>query len=636
MKLDKLEALITTDISRFFPEEISALQPPPRMSVAEWVENHRIMPEGSAIPGGKKISNSANLRIIYDWFNNFRIKEITCQKPAQCGFTDLIVDLILWICENDPSPTALFLADRETAVKIMKYRILPAFRELGHLNETFSKKLKKATKFEVNFSNGFFLCVSWGSSISQTASMSYKYVFCDEINKPGYELSKDEGNALGRIRERMETYPDSKFIKFSTPTTDSGAVTRELAKASVVYDFQIPCPMCGGFNVLTFKNVKWEGGHKATPEQIENTSRYVCEHCGAEWTTADKNGAIPYGQFIPRTEPTSIKHVGLQLHRLSSLFPGGRLETMVDRWVNAQKEGPSEIQNVINSIFGEPWVNRVTAPESERLTQLHSCVLDYPRGTVPEEAVALVAGVDVQTDSFWYQICAVASDLTSWSVAEGEVGTWEDLEGVLYSEYDGRRIWRTLIDTGGGKAKDKSVSRTEETYNFIRRNQQRGMRIMGAKGSSQSMPTKIKVGSPIDKTPSGKPIVGGIRIVQINTDAFKDLFWWRIEKAVQQEPGGRYFHADTFDYVFEQLLSEEKRVDKNGHEDWVAVKKSNHLFDCNVLCLACVDSEFFGGIRAVAKPPIRHSQQQNDSRYTSSAVTEVKQRRSNPYTEGIY
>ena len=106
------------------------------------------------------------LAAVYDWFGDYRINEITCQKPAQCGFTDMAVDLILWICENDPSPTALFLADRATAIKLMEYRIKPALKGMGKLKKDKKGQKKEATMFECRMSNGFYLMVSWGSSIS--------------------------------------------------------------------------------------------------------------------------------------------------------------------------------------------------------------------------------------------------------------------------------------------------------------------------------------------------------------------------------------------------------------------------------------------------------------------------------------
>ena len=185
---------------------------------------------------------------------------------------------------------------------------------------------------------------------------------------------------------------------------------------------------------------------------------------------------------MPRKEVEKPKHLGLQLHRLSSLFKGGYLENMIDRWNKAQEEGLSEIQNVINSVFGEPWVNRVSEPESERVAMLNSCKMDYERLEVPQEAVCLCCGVDVQQNGFWYRIRAFAPDTTSWGIDEGFLSSWEELSNMLFADYGGHRIWRVLIDTGGGKNQDALISRTEETYNFIRENLTKGLRALGIAG----------------------------------------------------------------------------------------------------------------------------------------------------------
>jgi len=594
---------------RMSQEELDSCRPPENLSVRQWVEAHRIINKGSAEPGPKRISRTPNIAAIYDWFGDHSIREITVQKPAQCGLTDAVVDLILWISENDPAPVALFLADQDTARKLMKYRITPALAALGRVRMSADNRDKDITKFECSLTNGFYLMVSWGSSISQTASMSFKYVLCDEINKPGYDVAKDEGSALGRIRERMETYPDSKFIKFSTPTTDDGRVTKELAMTDVIYDYQVPCHACGGFQTLTFKQVKWQGGRQATTADIEASARYVCEHCAAEWTTTEKNLAVEKGRFIARKEFTKPRHVGLQLHRLSSLFTGGRLEDMIARWNRANIEGPGELQNVVNSVFGEPWVQRISGSEDDRIAQLQKCIAGYGKGSVPPGAVVLVAGVDVQQQGFYYRVRAFADDLTSWGVTEGYASTWEEIEPILFGLHDGRSVWRALIDTGGGKDEGAAISRTEETYLFLRQNMGRGVQLMGSKGSSRSasMVGKIKIGAAIERTPSGKPIPGGLRIAQINTQAFKDALWWRIEKAESGEPGAWYLHLDTPEWVLKQITAEEKRVDRSGATDWHQVRKDNHLLDCEVLCLACVDAEFWGGIRGIKAQQARQA-----------------------------
>lgn len=616
----------------FLPEQFNGFLPalknaePPNYNFVEWVESNRTLDrQSSAEPGYKRISRTPYLRQLYEWFADERIREIVIQKPAQIGITDWVVDCILWVAVNDPSPTALFLADQDTARKIMRFRLAPAFKSLGLTQrKSAANKQQEISKFEIQLTNGFYLAVSWGSSVSQTASMSFKRVFCDEVNKEGYGVSKDEGETLGRIRERMETFGDSKFVLLSTPTTDAGRITAEFESCDVKYDYCCPCPFCGAYQPLTFDRVVWDGGSMATREKLAQTAGYQCRDCAEIWSDEQRQESVKNGMAIAR-ESTTGERVGYQLHRLNSLFKGGNMAKMVYNFLQCKKD-PFKLQNVINSVFGEPWVERISQSADEAAQAVQQCYSNYSKSSVPPSVAALVAGIDVQNNGFWFRVRGFAPDLTSWGIEEKFIPTWEELEVALYADYGGQRIWRAMIDTGGGKADGAVISRTEETYEFIRRNSGRGVQLFGAKGSSRAMPTKIKVGQPLEKTPSGKPIPGGIRIIQINTQAFKDALWWRIEKAPTAEPGAWWLHNETPAYFVNHIVAEEKRRTKTGAVEWVVVSKDNHLLDCEVLCLACVDPEFFGGLR-----PLQFQQQQQ----AKKTEQKQKQQQPNPYTQGL-
>lgn len=586
--------------------ETLALQPPENIPAWEWVEKHRILDRRSASePGPKRISRTPALKCLYDWFEDLKIREVVIQKPAQIGLTDVVVDLILWIAVNDPSPTALFLADADTARKILKFRIVPALKSMGLVSHQSAAKSQDVTKFEVTLRNGFYLAVSWGSSVSQTASMAFKRVFIDEVNKPGYDAVKQEGGALGRIRERTETYPDSKIFVFSSPTLDTGRITQELESCDAIFDFQVECPSCHEHQALTFKNVVWEGGSKAKRDQIIKTARYKCRGCGELWTEAQRKAAVLAGATVLRDmadeeEPQgNTSKIGYQLHRLVSLFKGGALPEMIRRWNSAQDD-VLELQNVINSVFGEPFVPRISAKQEDAIEQIMRCRSDDGPGIMPEKVLCLVCGIDVQQNGFWYRLRAFLSNMTSFGVEEGFVTTWEELEAVVFRHEIGLpKVWRAMIDTGGGREEGARISRTEETYHWIRKNRGRGVRIFGCKGSPRALPTKIKFGTPLERTPSGKPIPGGLQIIHVNTEAFKEALWWRIDKTNEDhtQPGCWFVHCETTEGIAGQIAAEEKRRTRNGGIEWVKVKRENHMLDCEILCLVAVDFELRGGIR---------------------------------------
>lgn len=604
---------------RLSEAEVAALLPPADLHIADWIEQNRVLNvASSAEPGPKRMSRTPFLRMILDAWMDDHVREVVVQKSAQIGMTDLAVDLTVHTAADAPAPMAVFLADQATAEKVCTERIQPAIRDCKALAGMIDES--RMTRQEASLRNGFNLLVGWASSIALTASRPIKLVIADEVNKPGYQAIGAEGSTIGRLRERQETFADSKLLLLSTPTLETGEITKELATCEVVYDWAVPCPSCGVFQVLHFfpvvidgkesGSVVWEGGREATREQIEATARYKCGHCQALWTSQQKNDAVLRGMSMPRSEPPPrARKVGFHLNRLMSLFPGGRLDALVSSWLRSRTD-TTEMQNFYNSTLAEPWVQRVSKDQDSAQSAVLARKRDYPPFEIPESAVALIAGVDVQQVGFWFRLRAYATDGTSWGIAEGSAASWEDLDtvifGTVYPCPDGRQfpVWRVMIDSGGTKSTEAHISRTQEVYNWIIKNRGRlGGRAYPCKGSSTSMATKLSIGRPLDKMPDGKPLTDGIQIVRINTQLMKDIFFWRINDAGDDTPGSIYLHRETPDWYAKQLTAEEKQADRKTRAVlWTQIRKDNHMLDCECLCDAGADVEMFGGVARIHLP----------------------------------
>ena len=169
------------------------------------------------------------------------------------------------------------------------------------------------------------------------------------------------------------------------------------------------------------------------------------------------------------------------------------------------------------------------------------------------------------------------------------------------------RIWRAGIDTGGGKDTALPISQTEETYQWLMRNRSgRECRVWGTKGASTVLVGRAYAGKPLLKTPSGRPIPGGLQLIFIDTQKMKDVYHFRLGRAIEtnsKESEGAVFHQAGFlhgetgpDYA-SQILAEEKRRDiKRGTTAWVNIaSRPNHLLDCEVIAHALADPEWPGG-----------------------------------------
>jgi phage terminase large subunit GpA-like protein len=112
---------------------------------------------------------------------------------------------------------------------------------------------------------------------------------------------------------------------------------------------------------------------------------------------------------------------------------------------------------------------------------------------------------------------------------------------------------------------------------------------------------KIKI-TTIDKMPKGKPILGGITLLNLDTNAFKDAIHYRLE-IEKGKPGRFSFNKDTGRDFIAHLLSEEKRVDfRTGKSSWIKVRGKNHWLDATVIAYALADPEFAGGVM-ILRPP---------------------------------
>ena len=622
--------------------ELSALRPPERLPIADWIERNRVLHESyAAEPGPKKITRTPFVRPILEAWLDPWVREIVVAKSAQIGLTDLAIDLVGHTAANDPAPMAVFLADQITAEKVMGDRVQTMLRSTACLRDFLDEN--RLTKQEAYLRNGFNLTVSWASSIAQTASRPFKHLILDETNKPGYSATGEEGSALGRLRQRQETFADSKLLMMSTPTGEAGNITRELASCDAVYDWCVPCPKCGAYQPLRWTaqeiggrktgGVVWEGGHEAKLELIEATARYQCGECSALWTTTEKNAAVALGKAMPRGPvPPRARRVGFQLNRIMSLFPGGRLEKLVLDFIESKKN-LADFQNFINSALGEPWIERIRENKEEDLAHLR---VDLPRGIVPSEACVLTCGIDTQQDGFWYSVHAWAPDSTTWVIDCGYLPTWQELEELLfatrYKNEAGKEfgIWRALIDSGGTKADGAAMSRTEEIYHWIRRNGHgRGCRVFACKGSSKALPGNVAL-STLDKTPSQKPMPS-LQLVSVDTEKVKDSIWYRIDQAKEHAPQAIYLTIDLPNEWTRHITAEEKRRNRDGTTEWVKIRRDNHLLDCTVYALASVDWGLLGGLR-----PFQHARpEESKPKSDQPAKPEPKPRQENPWTRGI-
>lgn len=582
------------------PDEVrAAWRPPEDLTVSEWAEKHRVLvSETSSEPGPWRNARTPYLAKIMDAFSDPFIEKIVFNKGSQLGGTEALYNMLGYAIHQDPAPALFVMPTLDMARYASRKRIQPMIESCPVLRERKPANEDDFTILEMLFP-GMVLTLAGANSPASLASRPCRYVFLDETNKFP-KFSGKEADPISLAIERQKTFWNRKTVIISTPTIEDGQITKEISMSDIVFDFHVPCPHCGKTQVLKFAQIKWpknlDRKDPAYSTKVRDSAWYECESCSKHITDLHRPEMLRAGEWVPRKSAIkSPRSVGFSLPSFYS--PWLTWGDMAEVFVKSEPY-PEKLMNVINSWFAEPWVQKV---KTSTETDLLKACCDLPPQVVPQDAIALTCGIDCQKFGFWFAIRAWSRDYTSWLIHYGMVAGWQDIELLLFdTEYpiqgadQKMRVWRAGIDTGGTVSEGQSM--TEEAYWWIRRNGiGRGARVWGTKGSSVSLAGKISPGKPLDKTPSGKPIPGGLQIIMLDTEKFKDAYHYRIHQAMERLPMGAYLHAETTTEYVNHILAEEKRRDRSGIESWVRVKKDNHLFDCEIIAMACADPEWPGG-----------------------------------------
>jgi phage terminase large subunit GpA-like protein len=249
----------------------------------------------------------------------------------------------------------------------------------------------------------------------------------------------------------------------------------------------------------------------------------------------------------------------------------------------------AEIQGVMNAAFGQCYsiTGGGDVPDWEDLRATRC--LPYKRGEIPDGAIRLIMGVDVQKWSIYYSARAFGAQGTSWLVDWGQLHgptamdqVWDDLRQVMTAPIGGMAISRVMIDSGFRPDK-KDSGDEHKVYEFVRRHR---WLCHACKGRSQDSYRQPYTVSRPEVSKDGKKQKGArsVDLTWLSSDWFKSLVMSRINTEVG-EPGAFYLPEDVDEDYCRQLVSEERLI-IDGKARWVKRFRDNHFLDCEALAAA--------------------------------------------------
>ena len=623
-----------------WPEERATIAPPSGMSTEEWgMKNRELSAMTSAQAGPWSLDMLPFFRPLLAALDDDNIEIVCLQKSTQIAGSETVLTWLGKVAAEDPGPAMIVFADEDTAKEFCKRRIQPMFRSSPVLANLVIEA--DFNQDSIILKNGFSLTMAWASSIARTASRPMRYLVADEICKPAYGLVQAEGSVLSRIFQRTETFPNRKIVMLSSVTTEGDNMDKQMSLCQAVYDWRVPCPHCGAVQVLTFFPEQKDMPGKvwfpegATAQERATQAKYQCKECKSLWTTAQKNEAVSRGVAQARGEVSAkVKRVGFHVSRLLSFFPGGRLEALAEAFLMA-KDDLSELQSFYNNSLAQHWKTyRVTSTAEE----LMKAKCDLPSHTVPDSADCVIITADMQQTGFWYVVRAWSSKLKdSWLIDCGQIGDWEDLNELIFDRLwlreDGSGIhcWRAALDIGGTKEEGKEISRTEEAENWWIENRRRAFRrVFLCKGSSKTMPDKLKIGHILESTPSGKKIAGAaLQLIELNTISLKTLFLHSLDQACKKSSGSAYLNKDVPDAYFRHILAEVQEADGTFRK----VARDNHWLDCEMMQQGMVSRLLHGGIETVRQAEVKYKHLEQKQKPAAAKKEEPEEE--NPWLKGI-
>jgi len=583
----------------------SAVPPRTELTVSEWADQFRILDKSAAEPGRWRTDRNPIGRGIMNAFTNAAVQTIVLMGCTQLIKTESMLNMLGYAIDQNPGPT-LWVCPREDDARWFAWnRARPLITECPRLRQYQPASADEFSTLEWNL-QPCFVRFAWAGSPAGLAQMPIRYLFLDEVDK--YPLfSGREADPISLARERQGTFWNAKTVIASTPTTTSGSIVREMGKTQELHA-HLPCPRCGGYQVLTLQQVQGlgPGDRQFYPaEQIrrEQLGWYECLHCRHHWTDGERVGQLgrivwaPEGHEITPADAARghvpfARAVGFHFWRLYSPWPSGSATEIGAQWAEAQRD-PARLMNFVNSTLAQPWAEKT---EENKADELRLKILsEQPEGLVPQSAMVLTAGVDVQKDHYFFVVRAWGADMESWLIRAARVESWRALEAELF-------LTSYALDDGTGQAAPgkqplfvrlacvDSRYDTKAVHRFVSKWADVAAATLGR--DHLVRPYQLTI---LDKDADGKSTKAARKAWHVDTSHYKDT----LVRLIHSEPGDpsqwHLFDEPGPDY-FQQMCSEHKvvvrsRTSMKTREAWMPVEANapNHYWDAEVYCLAAAD-----------------------------------------------
>lgn len=510
-----------TKTLNLFSEIAKELAPPPKLTIDEWADTYRLLSsKSSSEPGKWSTKRAPYQKGIMRAISDKRTEMVVMKLGSQVGKTEMLLNTLGYYIDYEPSPIMYLMPTQDFAQEFASTRFMDMVRTVPRLkNKIITQETGRDTKKLKEFLGGYVVFTG-AESPSELASRSIKILLVDEIDRFKRAAGK-EGDPFELARQRTKNFEGTrKIIVVSTPTVKNDSKIDTLFQQGTQECFYIPCPKCGTFQKLEWRNFNFESNGMKCDDcnEISDEISWKKNRVHGEWLAENKD-------LVDEDGTMNLKIRSFNINEFYSSWT---------RWENIKElflQSKGDIENMkvfTNTVLAETWEEKYDAVDWQKLMARR----EFYNAEVPNQVLALTAGVDVQGDRLEYEIVGWGLDEECWAIKYGyimgspaENYVWEELDKMLDKEYsyeDGRgiKVLSTCVDSG---------HHSYDVYQFVRtREHRRIFAIKGIGGDGRELVSK-----------PNRNNKARVALFGIGVNTGKEMIFSRLQ--IENE-GSKYFH----------------------------------------------------------------------------------------------
>lgn len=585
---------------------LESLRAEPPQTLSQWAAENFLLAGESSHQKGGWVAWPFQIGIM-DFMSDDRIEELVVKKPKRVGYTKMITAFICYNIAHRRRKQALWQPTDDDRDSYVKSEIEPLLDpETGVPAIYRARKLGQKTTDTIKYKQfrDSVLHLLGGKVARAFRRITVAVAILDEWSAFDWIIEK-RGDPGGLAKGRLEGAPFPKFIGGSTPGTKGLCHVERACEDSQGYvEFHITCPRCDVDHPLSWGGKKVAHGFKWEPGRPE-TVRHVCPHCHESISQSDY---LPGGWPLSGTwvcSKTGLRYGPdgvwrndkdqpcrpprtLGVHIWAAYSPQRTWVSIVDEFMKAHRSlkagdaGP--MTTFTNETLAQTW-ELAGERTDEHALQLRAD--PYPLGMVPEGALVLTAGIDLQRRRWEITVWGWGRGLESWviehKVFDGNPANEDDWERV--TDYLQRRYPQAAVPGGSLGLSAISIDSSDQTqavYNWVRTHQHHFPNLRAIKGLSEDHKPILCPATSQEVSWRGKTWPNGVKLWGIGVDTAKDLL---LGQLAIERPGPGFVH--TSEQLprewYEQLTAEQRVLVKAQGRDmyrWVLRRPRNEVLDC--------------------------------------------------------